>query len=404
MSRGTEALAACLDAGCFDLRELDVDGFRSWLQRHVDRWQRDPVFRQRANIRGLRRQFPRVVRLQRELRRAAAADAASPQFARLQRLEKRLSDVGKAIAGLSDAVRDAPPDQRPSLQRKLDAFREEQASLAQEQKRLVEASPERQVLRDLASQLDRVRALSGLAAEETELRRVLRQRGQRSGRSGESFEQSALQAVSDEIVPDLAVAADGDPVTILHGVRLGAARVELDQVIIRRNQDRSRPAEVLAVVEVKRNINDLAHGFRRRQEDLCWLTGQRSRYDPESFRTRDFPRGHFDRPAVHRHQGQELILTTDSFARFRRNEEHSPFIRGLCFVTRCGLLWGISSAGLARLARRVASDRRWDLADDGYLQELLEWSRALTHPFEAPDLLRLYARDEARARQILLLQ
>ena len=79
------------------------------------------------------------------------------------------------------------------------------------------------------------------------------------------------------------------------GVTLGAAGTELDQVIVRLPSRAERPVEVLAVVEVKRNLNDLAHGFRRRQDDLAWLTGHTANYDPRRYRTRQFPTGHFDK-------------------------------------------------------------------------------------------------------------
>src|SRR5213076_407562 len=88
-------------------------------------------------------------------------------------------------------------------------------------------------------------------------------RGRGSGRAGTAFEDEALALTRSVVLPE--VSADPAGHHILRTVRLGAAGVELDQVLVRRTGGSDEPVEVLAVVEVKRNINDLAHGFRRRQ-------------------------------------------------------------------------------------------------------------------------------------------
>ena len=53
--RGIRALRRLLHEQTFDLRSLDLEGFRGWLDRQLVRWREDPVFLQRARIRDLRR-------------------------------------------------------------------------------------------------------------------------------------------------------------------------------------------------------------------------------------------------------------------------------------------------------------------------------------------------------------
>lgn len=188
---------------------------------------------------------------------------------------------------------------------------------------------------------------------------------------------------------------------VLRGVTLGAARMEIDGLVVRESAGPGEPLEVLAMVETKRNLNDLAHGFRHRQENLAWLTGDAAGYRPEMYRTRVFTSGHFDRPAVHRQQGREFLFTRDSFRIFRRDSASSQFFDSLYLITRPGPMWGLSGAALNRLSHRISTDPRWDLENPESMERLLNWCRRLTHPIETPDVLRMYASTESRARQIL---
>jgi len=113
--------------------------------------------------------------------------------------------------------------------------------------------------------------------------------------------------------------------------------------------DAITPEQVLAVVEVKRNLNDLAHGFGLRQENLAWLTGDTAHYDPGQCRTTYFRSGHFDREAIHQQDGDSFVFARSSFSRFRRDPAAGLFLDRLCFITRAGTMWGVSTAALARL-------------------------------------------------------
>jgi hypothetical protein len=384
-----------------DLRSLDPDGFCRWLGEHLTRWQQEPVFAQRVLIRDLRRAHPQVRRLERELRLAAEADAASPHSARLRELDNELGNAAKAIDGLSRAIEEAPPQTQPALRDKLATFRDKLTSLEAERAELVRSSPERQTLLRLTAVLDSLRREIGLDREEARLRQLLTERGRRSGRSGESFESRSAAVTRDHILPEWE-SAEADDLRVLRGVTLGAARTEFDQLVVR-VPGGGQPVEVLAVVEAKRNVNDLAHGFARRQEDPAWLTGERDRYDPAEHRTWAFPAGHFDRPAEHRQDAEVFALAPGSFRHFARDPAAGLFLDRVYLVTRDGPIWGLSAAALARIGYRVATDAGWDPQSESGLRRLSDWCRSLAGPFETPDLLALFAATPERARQVLVL-
>ena len=163
---------------------------------------------------------------------------------------------------------------------------------------------------------------------------------------------------------------------------LGAADTEFDQLVVE-----GSPVVVRAVVEAKRNPNDLAHGFRRRQQNLAWLSGDRQRYDPERYRNRQYPTGLFDREFVHKQYGQSFVFDPDSFQQFQPDESGWVW-HGLYMVTRAGTLWGVHRKALARIAFRAAVDPRFDLDN---LADFQVWCESLDSELETPDLLQLYA-------------
>ena len=400
VTRGAENLERLLREQTWDFRGLDLTGFRAWLDRLLVRWEQDPVFRQRSVIRALRRSHPELRQLERTHRAATAVDAASPSSARLREVERAAADVAKAVAGLTAALAAAAPDRRDGLSTKLDAFRARLRDLESERAALTQTATERQALLRAESLLQCVRSATGLAAEETRLTDLLTARGRRAGRVGDTFEDDVAAAVVRDIVPELATGRD---VRLLRRVRLGAAGIEFD-ALVARVPDAGGVAEVLAAVEAKRDVNGVAHGFLRRQADLAWLTGEAGAYDPAVFRTRAFPTGHFDRAAGHTDVGSIVRFGPGSFAGFRRDIGAGWFLDRLYLATRAGPLWGLSPAALARVSSWVATDEDFDPNDPNDLADLQRRCRVLAGPVEAPDVLRTFASNPDRARQVLLVE
>ncbi|MDB5309361.1 MAG: hypothetical protein JWO38_3563 [Gemmataceae bacterium] len=397
MTSDAKELDLLLRECILDLRELDLAGFRRWLGLQLVRWEHDPVFLQRVLIRNLRRSHPQLRVLEEGYRRAYTADAAGPHFARLRDLDTQLVNAGKAVEGLTAAIQNAPPPRQEALQTKLESFRAACQAMEGERAALERSSPERQVVLRAREELDRFRTAIGLDRADARLAEIQTRHGKRSDLNGGVFEDVAEELVRRHVVPKLPATA----VRLLRRVRLGAAQAEFDLLLVRTPDRPDELVEVLAAVEAKRNVNDVAHGFLRRQEDLTWLTGDRDRYDPATFRTRTFPTGHFDRPSEHREGENVFRVGPHSFHLFRRDPVTSWFLDRLYLVTRSGWAWGVSAAAIARIATRVSTDEECDAESDTYLTNLLDWAKTLAGPIETPDVLRWYAASPERAQQIL---
>jgi hypothetical protein len=386
-----------------DLRDLDLPGFRQWLGFQFERWERDPVFNQGCRIRDLRCASPRLRTLEDAYRKASEVDAAGSHFARLAELDQEIANADKAIAGLSAAEAKFPGQEAP-LRAKRESFLVARQGWEAERSSLVLASPDRLALIRARDELVRFKAAIGLDQAEAQLQFLQTRGGRRAGGSGKSFERVAEETTRDRIVSMiLPPVGDGSAAfQILRQVRLGAAEIELDLVVVRKGESAAELVEVLAVVEAKRNINDVGHGFLRRQANLAWLTGDRSRYEPAARRTRTFPTGHFDCPTTHREGNTTFLFGPTSFRRFVRDPESGFYLDGLFLITRPGSVWGVSASVLGRIAARVASDETWDPADEAKLAALFEWSRSLTGAVETPDVQRLYSTSPARSQQLIV--
>lgn len=355
--RGREAIHH-LQERTWDLRCQDLAGFRKWLGARLESWFRDPVFRQRARIRDLRRQHPELLLLEAQVREARRALLESAEQPRVASLERELHKATRAVQGLTEAL-----PEHPHVEAKLAFFRQKRERVSGE---LREA---RGPLPELETRLHNLNRKLGIAEEEAILAELLRSVGSQPARQGKAFEVEALELSERLLLPETGAEA------ILTGVTLGAADTEFDQVLVRG----TRPVQVLAVVEVKRNPNDLARGWQKRGESLAWLQGRLE--DPERFRTASHPTGRFE---GYEHRGYHFDPTS-----FQEVGE-------LHLVSRPGPLWGADGRALARMAFRLSTDVRLK-ANEKFRQ----WCLGLTHPCETPDLLARYAQGPAD-RLILL--
>jgi hypothetical protein len=408
LRRGRHFLNRVLQANPVDCRTAAPGTFRRWLLRRVRHWRRDPVFAQRANLRELRRQHPQLAELERQHRDAARSFQTSPTYPPFLHLERDLHRAARAITGISDALAEGAPGKEQALVQKLGVFQARQAALTEQLRQLEQDCAAYRVWRHTAEALRQFRGDIGLDQAEAVLQDLLQQQGRRSGRRGQSFEVTAAEVTRQILFPELlrreGSTADAARLRLLTGVTLGAARLELDQLVIRTPEEPGTAAEVLALVEVKRNANDLAHGFRQRQENLAWLTGDRSAYDPTQYRTGIYRNGHFDRPARHRADSEEFVLASDSFHRFRRDRHTRYFLNRLYLITRPGPVWNISSRALARFRDWVARDLDWDPHSAAYVQHLHRRLQALLEPLGARDLLALYAAHPRYGRNVLFVK
>ena len=392
---GARGLRALLERNRFDVRSASPESFGGWLRAQHDYWMRNQAFVLRCQIRDLVRADPGLRALLKAHAQAVQQDAESPYYGALEAVSRDVLGAEKAIQGLSAAYAPARGTKRAALQEKLEEKKRLLASLLKTQSSLTAQSPERQALQKISVQLERAREATGMLELERALEGALSAQGQRAGTLGSGFEKKALAITRRWILPRLT--RDPAPLKILTNLRVGDGRTELDQLVIR---PRAGAAQVLAVVEVKRNLADLGRGFAQRQENLAWLTGDHTGYEAEQHRTHVFPSGRFDRAVEHQVGTARYQLTERSFSLFRRTE--GRFLRRLFFICKVGPLFGMSSAVLSRLQFRVATDIHFELEDPVYLAGLLEWVQALADPMEAPEVLALYARTPQCAKNVLI--
>ncbi len=393
--RGQDALREKI-AGCpIDLKTASLDEFREWLRLRVEEHSRQPAFRQQLAIRDLvRENRDKLRRRERNLEKAEAAYQAHANRTALEQLESKFEGLERAVIGLTQAVAEGRADAA-----KLHDFQLQLANAYEQHSDLIDVTPERKKRDRAASSLARFREEIGLEEAERTLTELRRKRGGQVGKSGRAFESVTEEAIRREVFPDL---GNADKLDYLSGVTLDSARAELDGVIIARDSS-AEIASVLAIVEAKRNINDLADGFLMRQENLAWLTGDADGYDEAEYRTRIYEAGHFDRVSEHAEDGETDRFDTSSFQSFERDISSGHFLHGLYFATRDRPLLGVTPGELAKILHRVASDPNFDFDRPTVLRRYHKWAHEMVGPFQTVDLLKIYATDPQLADHILLI-
>lgn len=389
-----ESLARFVESNAAPVWAFSPEKFRGWLLQRVREQEHNAVFQQKRRIQAILRTHRDTLRpLEKEAETARAAYEQSPHFELIERLLQQIHRLQRGVDGLRVAVDEgrARPEKLAAHQNALQQ-REAELALA------VSRCRERDAWERAAEELSQRRAVLGVTSEESELARLQRHRGRRSGAVGERFEQIAETALCESLNSFWPEASPRS--VVLRGVTLGAAQTELDFVIGQIVPGRPE-IDVLAIVEAKRNINDVVTGFLQRQRNIGWLTRDETSYDPAVFRTQSFPTGHFDRPATHRQGRDEYVLTSDSFRRFHRDRGTGWFLDRLYFVTRLRPLLGVTTLELARIMNRVATRPEFDENDPQHVARLLEWSRTFVSRSQTCDVLRMYGASQL-AHQILI--
>ena len=151
----------------------------------------------------------------------------------------------------------------------------------------------------------------GLLREEAKLEPLKKQTGLFSGMSGRQFEMASMKIMTENIFSTLREKEFSSPepkedpkkdLILLTNLTMGSS-FEIDQLIVLRGENDSDPVTVLAYVEAKRNVNDIAKSFTQIQTVIGWCTGTLGKYDPAIFRSRTNPTGHFEKPIYHEQDG-----------------------------------------------------------------------------------------------------
>jgi hypothetical protein len=390
-----ETLHRFLDSNRANLWTFTPEKFQAWLHHRIREQEHNGVFQQKRRIRALLRPHRETLRqLEETLQQTRTAYELSSRFESIERLQKQILQLQRGVDGLSAAVAEGRAE-TAKLARHRETLRQHQTALDS----IIAQCAELAAWELAADVLSKFHSTIGLTSAEAELSRLQHQRGRRSGAAGRRFEDIAEAALRQHLLSPLAIAPSS--LAVLRGVTLGAAQTELD-FVIGRVLPNNPVVDVLAIIEAKRNINDLVSGFLQRQRNLSWLTGDRTGYDAAAFRTRSFPTGHFDRPAIHSQDGKQCTLTVESFHRFHRDPASNWFLDRLCFITRLRPLLGVTTLEHARILNRVATVRDFDESSVAHAERLIEWARTFVSRIQSFDILRCY-RSEQLARQIIVL-
>ncbi len=366
-----------------NIHTMSLDEFRSWLADRIEDASRQELFRQRLLIRDIVHQHRRSLKYRKtKLKQAEDAYRASPEASEIEELKGQLDSFGKAVVGLTSAVarNDASPEKLAEFEKKLEQTTTRYQSLLASCKPAIRLAAAQKSDRDF-------REAIGLTSAEEELERLGKERGHQSSSSGDRFEEVSRQETTNFIVPD--VNPTNAPCIVLSGATLGCARGEFDQLVITPRVG-TNLYDVLAIIEAKRNINDVVHGFRMRQENLAWFCGLEGAYDPALYRTDRFPDGRFTGTIIEQHGAQTFHFDQGSFHRFQRNHPSQPHLDHLYFVTEPRKLLGCTADELGRLLYQLATDASFDLSDARILKKFRKQALTIIDPFQTRDVLQLY--------------
>lgn len=358
----SDAIGELLATDPGDPATMSDDAFLAWLEGLVCDTVRDEAFRLRLEIRSIWLANPGLLAASAELDAAEEAKRASPEHDALQRTARALHGAEQAVEGLTLAVIEGRTDDESKLVRfeqQVEVLRAELDALRSRSEVHHEAQRAREALESWLSH-------TGLRDKRAALRAVEHARGRSSTSAGRRFEDRGASTIELTLFPRLR-AAGHDP-RLLRGVTLGCARGEWDGLVV--EAAITDPVVVLGMVEFKRNPNDLGHGFTLRQENLAWLRGDESGYDPSLYRTQRYPEGRFEGPVVE----TGLTFTRDSFAGLLPDPKTGDVLEGLHFVTTERPLTGLSSRELHRMTNRIAGDLSVDWTDRAALaRDVRSW-------------------------------
>ena len=407
---GLRFLKKYLSKNPFHYKRLDVENFRHWISRELEWKEKDLTFQQLCKIRDIKKKnLVQLKELERNRQKAEEAYNSSPHKVHIEEILKNLYNTRKAILGLSDAILSAHAEKQKTCGLKLEKFRQKEFSLNEELENLLQKTPEKKDLEQAIEKHELFLKKIGLVEEEEKLKDMYKKQAHRSQQSGSSFETDVQDIIESHIIPFIIShykvnqKQKRSQIRVLSQVKLGCAKAEFDHVIIRipKENAKNKCVEVLAIIEVKRNPNDLVIGFENRQENIAWFTGEKELYDAQEYRTKIYSKGHFDQPAYHCHQGEEWRFEKKSFRRFKIDPELQKFMNRLFFITQPRHLKGIRGDEYSKIMHRIASDVYFDLDNIQYLKNLLKWTQEVVSKNQTIDVLKLYALKRKWGKEII---
>lgn len=298
----------------------------------------------------------------------------------------------------------------------MQAANDEHFKLKEELDKLIKESSEWNELEKAKAEEKGFHESIGLLKERGRLEPLKKQTGNFAGMSGKQFEIAALKIMTDHVFPDLRRLEFGTSeapeipreaeLTLLSNLTMGTC-FEIDQMIILTNDDpANKPVEVIGLVEVKRNINDIAKSFQQLQIVLAWFTQSKERYDSNQFKTKGNPSGNFEKPIYHEEDGQKYMFIKESFKRFFVDPECNYFIDRVYYITKPRQIKGMNSGEENKLSFRLSTDftlePNLEQLTNQRLIRMRNYVEETFDKFQAINLLQLYKSKSHWANQMLL--
>jgi hypothetical protein len=387
--------------GSFDFRNADGLTFQGWLKDEVERRQKlDEIFQLKVQLRDITRDnHPQYTQLNQRVEEALDQYQRSVHYCEIENLQVRLHNNDRANQGIALAIKEG---RLPRGCEKQSHFLKEAEEYQRELTTVLKICPEYQHHKSKEQALRSFENDIGMTGLKSKIRAIQGQQGRSSGRSGSDFERLAGDLVKERLWPLLGEYDSGSPSDLhcLSGVTLGCARGELDIVVVEQKADRET-VDVRAIVEVKKNVNDLARSFLIRQENIAWFSGNKDRYLAADYRTKKYRLGHFDKTAVHKQSDRDWRFDQSSFDHFVIDEKLNHYLTGLYFITHLKPVIGASAGEQSRLIHSYSTDFYSDFNDEIYVKKLQSWMKEWLTDFQSRDVLTLYNSSAAYARQIL---
>ena len=389
------------------LLDDSLDDFVSFIQNEVQfQLKYDPLFKKQWMLRALLQTHKSTLKVW-KTKQLQFEKKHQDLFQERFHTQKQIKNAQAALVGIQNALPSQPPEKQSLLREKLSHFEHQ---LKENQNKAIQLNqhPKWIEYQSLLEQKEAFEKETGIFHLQNSVDQRKTQVGQASQKSGASFETLMLELTKKWMInhclhrsPQHLISPQ---IHILTQVRLKSAQAEFDGLIVRLSSNPKQPVKVLAIIEAKKNPNDLAHGFLMRQENIAWFKQDQRGYDPQRYQNQYYPEGHFNRSCIHLDPltGQEYVFDASSFSYLKRSDE-GFFLNRLYFVLYRRPLIGLDSKEWAVLKNKLATSPEYTTLTTQSLSPLYTFLKTFDPPpLRSHDVLKLYSKTSFLARHIFI--
>ena len=285
---------------------------------------------------------------------------------RIQAVKKQIFRAEAGIQGIEKALSRVSPKKHEALQAKQEELRLAHR-FSQEQLEARYEDPRWQGYQSLLAEKEQFYRTTGLSPVQKRIHHFQKKQGQDAQKTGSDFEHQMTGLTQKYLIHHCLrlspQALIPQTVHILRNVRLRSTKLEFDAMVVQ-VLDFQEPVIVLAIIEAKKNPNDLGTGFLRRQENISWCTQSPDGYVRSEYKNKHYPSGLFDTEVGHFDpvSKRSYRFSHRSFSLFQRHKT-GYFLERLYFVCSAQPLIGISSKEHAILKHKLTMEFEKELEE-----------------------------------------